>query len=68
MRALLEKYPLGYEGYLQEKAKAINREAVAANADAGIEPVAVGTPPPVTVGSEPVAAGVSEQKVSAVTT
>ena len=60
MRTLVEKYPGGYEGYLNEKAVAANREAFAANAGAAIEPVAAG--------GEPVAAGVPGKNVSTVTT
>lgn len=71
MRALVKKHPLGYEGYLREKAKDINKEAFAANAEVGVEPAVVSQPAapgskPVAVGSEPVATGTSEQEVSKV--
>lgn len=44
MRGLLEKYPLGYEGYLRENAMAINKQALAANATVGVEPAVEAEP------------------------
>lgn len=44
MRGLLDKYPLGYEGYLCEKELAIDKQAFAATAADGAEPVVADGP------------------------
>lgn len=77
MRGLLEKYPLGYEGYLREKALAVNKQAFAANAGVGVQLAvevqpATGVEPAIANGTVPgSASGATEpptKKVSSVVT
>lgn len=56
MRGLLQKYPLGYGGYVQEKEMAATKRAFTANATVGVEPAVEAEP---LAGIEPVIAHAS---------